>query len=276
MNIKEKILNNFENCDIGFVIKNIKSGEVISHNDNIKMHAASVIKVPILYEALLQIQNNELDFNDKYKIPSEEKVGGCGVLQILHDNVELTIEDLLNLMIDVSDNTATNVLMDILDKEKINSSIQKLGLENTLVARKLMKVVPGLYSYTTAYDTGILLEEFLLCNNLKEDIADKGIKIMLNQQYNDRLSTDLSLCPDCKSLLEDYLCSKCGKRYIEGIPVRFAHKTGEISTAIHDAGILEIGDSKVIVAFLTSNVSNKKSVIEAFRTTGIDIYKYFS
>lgn len=262
----------------GVFVKDCSTGKWIGINENRRFHSASIIKVPVMYEALLQVQGKKLKLDDIFTLENGEKVGGSGVLQLLHDKIQLTLEDIIALMIDVSDNTATNMLHDILCKENINNSINKLGLKDTYFARKLMRVIPGLYSYTTAFDTGVLLEEFLNCSYLSEEMAQKGMEIMYNQQYNDRLSAKLIECGHCGGYLGDLnICPNCGSNTDDTDPglVPFAHKTGSINGVVHDAGILTVGDKKIIIVCLTDNLRSNEEGVKIQQELGLSVYKYF-
>lgn len=277
--LKDQIIERFNSVKgtKALYLKNIETNEEITINHEEKFHAASIIKLYYLYEALRQVQKNKLKLNQIFKLPEIEKVDGCGVLKILHNNIELTLEDLLNLMIDVSDNTATNMLFDILGKDNINCSLREININNTYVARKLMKVIPGTYNYTTAKDVGKILEEFYNPKTLKKDLATKAIEILSKQQYNDSISKDLIRCGKCGKLIKNMnYCDKCNTFVgdIDPIPVFFPHKTGEISGVVHDAGIMYTFNKRIIVVVLTKNLDNNLVGKDILSKVGIHIYKY--
>src|SRR5690606_5049661 len=97
----ESIINSIPG-NKGIYVKDISTNNCIGFNEKRKFHAASVIKVPIMYEALLQVQAGKLNLNDTFILENEEKVGGSGVLQLMHDKLKLTLKDIIALMIDVS------------------------------------------------------------------------------------------------------------------------------------------------------------------------------
>lgn len=262
----------------GVFVKDVSADKWIGINENRRFHSASVIKIPIMYDALLQVQAGKLKLDDVFTMEDDEVIGGSGVMQLLHSRSQFTLEDLIALMIDVSDNVATNMLHDILGKENINNSINELGLKNTFFARKLMRVIPGLYSYTTAYDMGLMLEEFLNCNYLSQEMAHKGMEIMYKQQYNDRLSALLVECGHCGEYLGPVnICPNCNTNAgdVDPVLVPFAHKTGSISGVVHDAGILTLGDKKVIVVCLTDELHNDMEGVNMHQKLGLAVYKYY-
>lgn len=273
----ESIVNSISG-NKGVYVKDVSADKWIGINENRKFHSASVIKIPIMYEALLQVQSGKLKLDTMFTMEEEEKVGGSGVMQLLHNKSQFTLEDIIVLMIDISDNVATNMLHDILGKENVNNSMADLGLENTHFARKLMRVIPGTYSYTTAYDMGILLEDFLKPKFLSEEMAKKGMDIMYKQQYNNSLPAKLIECGQCGEYLGNInICPNCKANTDDVSPkhVPFAHKTGSINGVVHDAGIVTIDDKKIIVVCLTDELYSDLDGVKIQQDIGLAVYKHF-
>ncbi|MFZ5966052.1 MAG: serine hydrolase [Bacillota bacterium] len=265
--------------EASILVKDADTGERITINEGKSFHAASIIKLPILWEALKQVEEGKRTLQDIVILQNSDKVGGCGVLPILHEGLALTLEDLLFLMTDISDNTATNMLIDVLGLENINRRIQSLGMKDTKLARKLMIIIPGVYNYTCAFDVANILERFLKADGLKKIFAEKGLDILYSQQYNDRLSGELLLCGACGFRVGfDNLCSKCGAEIsdVDALPIKFAHKTGEIVGTVHDAGIMHIGDRRIIIVGLTKNLKNNLDGYAFLKKIGLDIYNYYA
>lgn len=279
--LRSELLNCLETLDGNYAlyIKDLKSNSMIKINEEQKFHSASIIKLYYLYEALKQVQDGVLSLNTIFKLPSDEKVGGAGVLHLLHDDINLTLEDLLNLMIAVSDNTATNMLFDILGKDNINTSIKELGINNTLAARKLMRVIPGLYSYTTAKDTAAILENFINPTVLEKKLAEKALSILIKQQFNDGISKYLITCGHCGSLIKfKNICPKCNSHAseIDSKKIPFYHKTGEITGVTHDAGILMINNNPIIIVMLMNQLKNNLEGKYYMNKVGEIIYNFYN
>ncbi|MFH2109681.1 MAG: serine hydrolase [Candidatus Bathyarchaeota archaeon] len=99
---------------------------------------ASIIKVPVLLEFYRQAEEGALDPGEVRALKEEDKVGGSGVLQHLTvGSTVLTLEDYARLMINLSDNTATNVVIDQVGLDNVNGLLQGLGLDATRLARKM-------------------------------------------------------------------------------------------------------------------------------------------
>ena len=97
---------------VGFYYKNLSTGETIGYQENEKMMAASVIKLMILTEAFRQMEEKMAKADEIFTVHKEDCLPSCGGLTYLHDGIQVTLEDLCVLMIILSDNTATNLLID--------------------------------------------------------------------------------------------------------------------------------------------------------------------
>ena len=136
------------------------TGDEIRFHADMPMEAASVIKLPIMVEAFRQREAGMLDFALPVTVRRENKLPSCGALTYLHDGLTVQVGDLVTLMIILSDNTATNLLIDLLGQEHINRTIAALGLTGTQLNRKLFdaeQAALGVQNYVTAADMGALL-----------------------------------------------------------------------------------------------------------------------
>lgn len=114
-------------------------GDELSLNADEVFPTASIIKVPVLLEFYRQAEEGILDPSDARALREEDKVGGSGVLQHLTaGSTVLTLEDYARLMINLSDNTATNVVIDLVGVDNVNRLLQGLGLQVTRLVRKMM------------------------------------------------------------------------------------------------------------------------------------------
>ena len=137
--MEEEILKRLEELPgrIGFYYKNLATGEVITYQEDEAYMAASVIKLYVMAEAVRQCREGILSKDDMVAVDKSKCVPSCGALTYMHDGLEVTIQDLYTLMIILSDNSATNFLIDILGEDAINACIQELGCEKTQLNRKM-------------------------------------------------------------------------------------------------------------------------------------------
>ncbi len=124
---------------LGFYAVRLGDGKTLSHNPEEVFPAASVIKLHLLIAALQRVQTGQLELAARIPLPEAEIVAGSGLLQKLQVGALLTLQDYLTLMIIVSDNTATNMVIDLLGgRESINAQLETWGLGSTRVVGKLM------------------------------------------------------------------------------------------------------------------------------------------
>lgn len=124
---------------LGFCALDLTSGERFGLNDEAVFPQASAVKIAILMEVFKQAGEGKFQFTDRRRIERKDKTPGSGVLLELGDGtVELTLHDLCVLMILVSDNTATNLLLDLVGMENVNRTLESLGLKHTRVRRRML------------------------------------------------------------------------------------------------------------------------------------------
>lgn len=201
----------------GFVYKNLVTGEGVSIGEDLPMMAASVIKIPIMVEAFRQIKAGKIRKDDIYLLREEDKRPSCGALNRLHVGLPVTVQDLYNLMIILSDNSATNILIHMLGMENINQSMKDMGYRSIRVNRLLFDreaSMRGIENYVSA-----------------GEIAD-----ILEKMYHGRLVDEASDAEMIEVLKEQRLNGKIPFRFVEKVPI--AHKTGEDEGITHDVGII--------------------------------------
>ncbi|QSO49326.1 serine hydrolase [Alicyclobacillus mengziensis] len=111
-------------------VRNIETGEEVSVNGSELFPMASTFKVPVLYTLMHLVDRREVSLEERIRVP-EGPALGSGALPHFHRGVELTVRDLAYLMIIISDNLATDLLVDrIGGLEKVNMLMAKLGLHN--------------------------------------------------------------------------------------------------------------------------------------------------
>ncbi len=122
----------------GVVLKELSTGQTLAiHGDEI-FPTASTIKIHILTQLLVRAEAGEIDLQQRITIQPESHVLGSGVLAYLNGPVELTLLDIAILMIITSDNTATNLCIDAAGLDATNRLLQRLGLTQTKLQRKMM------------------------------------------------------------------------------------------------------------------------------------------
>lgn len=191
-------------------------GEAVEYNPELPLVAASVIKIPIMVEAFRRFGDGTLDPNATVEICPEYKMPSCGALTYMHDGLRPTIRDLVTLMIILSDNTATNLLIDLLTPEAVNRTMQAHGVEGITLRRKLFQpelARQGITNHICARGVGVLLEKLAKGELLGGEADRQMIEILCNQRLNGKIPF-----------------------FLHG--VKIAHKTGEDDDTTHDAAVV--------------------------------------
>lgn len=215
---------------------------------DVSFPAASVIKLTLLWELFRQAEKGILCLADRVRLEEEDRVGGFGILRDLRPGLELTLEDLATLMITLSDNVATNLLIDRLTLQSVNDEIALMGLSRTRLARKMMDLRAkerGLENVTTPGDMASLLVAILNGPGLSPQSRKRMMSIMERQQCNNKLP-----------------------RHMSGGRV-FAHKTGDLPGTEHDVGILPSREGALIVVVMTADLGDNEEGIRFHNEVGL-------
>lgn len=206
-----------------------------SINGDKKVLSASMIKLLILAELMKKNSENKFSLSDTIMIEDFMKIGGDGVLKELNSGHHFTLKELATLMIIVSDNQATNVLIDFLGMENINQLGRELGLKETFLGRKMMDTEArknGYDNYTCADDISLLLKLIYQEKLINKKASQLMLDILLRQQQRERL-----------------------QRYLPS-DIKIAHKCGDLDNLENDGGIIWLGDKTYILVILTNGMSN--------------------
>lgn len=127
---------------VGIYLRGLDSGESFSLRGDKVFPAASTIKLALLLELYRQSDSGTgpARLTDEYLLRSQDRVEGSSILGNLTPGMRLTHRDLALFMVAVSDNSATNVLIDRLGMDRVNATLQSLGLKQTRLRRKMMDV----------------------------------------------------------------------------------------------------------------------------------------
>src|SRR5947208_2157245 len=141
----QKLQDEIHNVDrhldgvLGLAVKDLSSGEEFLINGDEVMPQASSIKIAILAELYRQADQKKLKLTDEYVVRKEDLVAGSNIMLGLTPGVtRLTLRDLATMMVTVSDNSATNVLINKVGLDNVNSMLESHGLHATRLRREMM------------------------------------------------------------------------------------------------------------------------------------------
>lgn len=202
---------------LGFYYKNLATGYEYGIRAEESFLAASVIKLPLFLHVLEQSAAGKIDLNARLTVGVQEKMPSCGALSLFTGEVDADIRTLCRLMIALSDNTATNKLINHCTIPGANAGFRDMGLETTCLRRLLFDAeasAAGLENTVSPREMGMLLEKLYTKQFVSPEVCREAMDTLLLQQIRHKLNGKL-----CKA-----------------VPV--AHKTGEDSCLSNDVGIV--------------------------------------
>ena len=168
-----------------------ETGETFSIHGDQMFYSASTIKVPILGLLLRDGESGKINLDEKRVIAAENRVGGSGILQSLSPDLELSLRDIAELMIVLSDNTATNEIIDAVGGTgRINAFCQEQGLWQTRIYNKMMRKRSTEDSqrdvttsnHTSARDLGYIMERIMDGSFVSPQVSRDMYRIMAGQR----------------------------------------------------------------------------------------------
>ncbi len=242
---------------MGVMAKNLNTGEVLQYRADEKFPSASVIKVPVMVEYFYQVNEGKLKPTQKVVLADSNKWGGSGLFQYFSETTYQQIIDAVMMMITISDNTATNMVIDALGEthraklNAVNNRMQALGLKSTRLLNKLMSwetktdspesIIYGV-GVTTPADMVLLFEKMARGELVDSTASAAMIDILEKQQYNDLIPRFLPF---------------------ETTPeLTVAHKTGSVTGVQNDAGLVFSSEADFAIAIFTDQAMDRRDSYE--------------
>lgn len=188
------------------------NGNILKINEKEKYNAASCIKIFILIELFNQLCNEMINRKIELTYLDEHYVNGSGVMRYLSKGIKLPILDIATLMMIISDNVATNILIDFLGIEKINKTIENIGCKDTKLYSKFKSAEDEVFSETTAYDYYLVWKKLNNYELFNKDITQEIIEIIKNQKYHEMVGDGIDeIYKKGETPTVNYIVSKSGK-----------------------------------------------------------------
>ncbi|MCX7376091.1 MAG: class A beta-lactamase-related serine hydrolase [Alphaproteobacteria bacterium] len=174
-------------CTLG-VTAIAPNGTSFSHNGTRRFVAASTMKIPIMVELFRRIDQGRDSLDHLHVLREEDKATGGGVVKELHAGITFTVRDLCYLMMAISDNSTTNILIDRVGMAETNALMKSLGMQGSVLGRK----VRGRPPVEGETENWALPEEYaaliaaILGNKAASPASCAAMVQMLEKQTNDR------------------------------------------------------------------------------------------
>jgi beta-lactamase class A len=230
---------------VGYTVHDIDTGERMELRGDETFPTASLIKVPILVTVYDLVEKGQLALDDPITLLKIDKVPGSGLLQFMHDRSIFTVHDAAWLMITISDNTATNLLLDRIIIRRVWDKMERLGLPHTKVHSKSF-----LRSSSVAMDSSV---KYGLGVTTPNEMA----------RLFELLAEGKAVSPAADSAMLDILAHNTSfekmERYVVGLDV--PHKTGETDQVRTECSLFPL-QSRVVACVLTKENQDQRWLID--------------
>ena len=239
---------------LGVAILDLTSGQTFFlHGDEVFPQASS-IKVAVLAALYRQAQDGKLKLTDLYTVQASDMVPDSYIMLGLTPGItRVTNRDLATMMVAVSDNSATNVLIDRLGMDRVNGLMDQLGLPHTRLRRKMMDLKAageGRENVSTPREMMTLLEDLYRGKVLNKELTDDFFK-MLSTPKDSFIPREL---PD---------------------GVRIANKPGELEAVRNDSGVIFAQNRPYILSVMSTYLRNERAGEEAISKISAAAYRMF-
>ena len=239
---------------LGVAILDLSNGQkFLLHGDEVFPQASS-IKIAVLAELYRQAQGGKLKLTDLYTVQSNDLVPDSYIMAGLTPGVtRVTLRDLATMMVAVSDNSATNVLIDRVGMENVNALMDSLGLPHTRLRRKMMDLKAageGRENISTPAEMMALLEALYRGKVLNKEMTDDFFKL-LSTHKESPIPRDLP----------------------EGLKI--ANKPGELEGVRNDSGVVFVGNRPYVICVMTTYLRHERDGEEAITKISAAAYRMF-
>lgn len=256
----QKLQTNIEEIDrnldgvLGVAILDLTSGQTyLLHADDVFPQASS-IKVAVLAALYRQAQDGKLKLNDLYTVQASDMVPDSSVMLGLTPGItRITNRDLATMMVAVSDNSATNVLIDHVGMDTVNALMDQFGLTHTRLRRKMMDLkaaAEGRENISTPREMMTLFESLYRGKVLNREMTDDFFKVLSTPKQ--------SFIP--RDLPDD---------------LRIANKPGELEAVRNDSGIVFAQNRPYVICVMTTYLHSERAGEDAIARISAAAYRMF-
>jgi len=239
---------------MGVAIEDLTTGNQFSLHENEVFAQASSIKITVLANLFLQAQQGKLKLTDLYTVQSSDLVPDSDIMGGLTPGVtRITLRDLATMMVAVSDNSATNVLIDRVGMANVNAMLDSLGLAHTRLRRKMMDVEAarqGRENISTPREMMTLLEDIYRGKLLDKESTAEFFKV-LSTNKDSWIPRDLPA------------------------DVKIANKPGSLEAVRNDSGIVFVEGRPYVICVMTAFLANERDGEQAISKISLAAWRMF-
>ncbi|MHB1051436.1 MAG: serine hydrolase [Bacteroidota bacterium] len=249
-------------------MKDLRTGEYLYINERELFHAASTMKTPVMVEIFNQVEQKKFSLEDSIVVLNTFKsiIDGSPYSMDLSEDSDdhlydrigkkETVRSLMEKMITVSSNLATNILIEKVDPQNVMRTIKSYGMHDIQVLRGVedgKAFRAGKNNVTTAYDLALLFERIATGQSISPEASKEMVNVLKRQKFKIMIP---ALLPD---------------------NVVVAHKTGSITNVQHDSGIVFLPDGRAyVLVVLSKNLKSNAEGIDCIARISRAIYDYYT
>jgi beta-lactamase class A len=273
---------------IGVAARHLRTGEEILTNPDEVFPTASTFKTVLLYELYRQVDAGRLHPAKRFRLEDHHRVPGSGVLQDLDAGAELTFRDLATLMIVISDNSATDIIFDLLGPDAVASAVRDLGMSATSLPTGTWPILAGLFdraddptlTYAELKHLLKTTEPSWECAALRESadtnvISPRDYRTLYLALHAGQGLSESSHAAVLDILARQHVSDRLPARLPLG--VRVWHKTGSIKGVRNDGGLVAGTDGvEYAVALFTKGAQDGLAATRLIADVSKLIYDHYA
>jgi len=238
---------------VGIAVEDLATGYTSGVNEFASLPAASTIKIPVMVEVFRQMSDGTIELNSKMHLLARDRDWGSGDLAGGRVGETKTVEQLLWLMIDDSDNTATNMLIRRVGRQHVNTTMNELGLRATRLGDYIRSGGNQIrYALRSSPRDMVKLLDLMARNHLVDEWSSREmLAILTGQTHNTLLPQPLPR------------------------ETKIAHKTGSLHDTLNDVGIVYLSGEPYIIAVMTTRLQNLSVGRRFIRNVSKMTYEHF-
>jgi beta-lactamase class A len=281
---------------VGVAVKHLESGVGFAVNGDVPFPMASVVKLPILTEVMAEIGAGRFGLADEWGLgPADQFYEGSLLSDLKAPGIRLSVENLINMMMWLSDNTATDVLLRKVGIDSVNARMRSFGIDGILVGRTIREILLDYfigdsrkYAATPKDEIARLYERMAAENpaalakaqaDFDLNPADRATPLALNALLEKIFRKDVLDPGACDHILKVMEGCQTGPRRIRGLLPRdavVAHKTGTIGGTVNDCGIIELpGGAGHLALSVLSKGADPDRTEDVIALIAKTVYDYF-
>lgn len=282
--------------DMGVAIKHVESGEWLVVNGNRPYPMASTYKVAILVELFNQVDEGKIRLDEILSLgPLDLHLGSGQLKRFIVPGISLSMENLAFLMMRISDNSATDIVLERVGIENVNQRLASLGITGLVVSRSTQQLIMDHMGFEEWDIEGLTYEELeqklndyqvepgeleMAATRFEMDTQDTATPAAMNLLLEKIFLGQAARPESCRKMIDIMLKCDTGVDRIRGLlpqSVPVAHKTGTIGGTVDDVGIIYLphGRGHIIVSVLSRSCEDRDRAENAIANVARYAYDYF-